>query len=414
MNMPSPLRLPGAVVLIFFIALSVPGTVLAATVLTPGIQVRAEYDDNVLFSRENQLDDLIARFNPSLGISYRTEKLSSDTLMSIDVQRYIEESQLSREDIFFDTGLDYRATERFSTNANFSYRLDSTLESELDETGLVVGDLSDRQRISGGGGVVYYLTELQNLEFNFSLGSTDYDRETSVDYDSASVDVRWNRSLRNQRGVVTLQPYWSETKSDVSQVDTYGLLVGWARRLTEKWTLSAFLGGRYTTTEYSLARPVLVQDTRFLPAVVFRIDQEVTTEEESDWGGVADISLTWTNETWNMKASFNRDLSYSTQGDPIDRDRFGFSVGKNVSKRFAAHMDTALYFTQNEGRFSEQDSTSFRFSPHIVYRITEDHRFRAGYIYSYFKDDAVEDSGRNRNRVWVSLDFTFPRAFNGE
>jgi len=404
MKLPALRSLPAALILSSIVLFSAPAA-RARTTFTPGVQVKAEYDDNILFSRVDEMSDWIASLKPYLDLHYGTERLSTKTSVAVEAQRYIEESEFDRENIFFTSDLSYLATERVSLNADFAYTLDSILESELDETGLVVGNLEDRQRLTGGGGMTYYLSELQNLEFNFFLSATEYDSETRIDYDTAGVNARWNRSFKDQRSMITVQPYWNKTSSDVSEVQTYGLLFGWSKELTEKWTFTAFVGPRYTTTDYSLRQAELV----IVPPGLLAVDIVTVNETESNWGGVADININYKGETWRFTGSFNRDISYSSLGDPIDRDRFNARITKIFSRRVSAHLAGDVYFSENEGEFSSEDSESFSISPTLSYKLTENHVLTAGYRYNHYDDKTTDTDAAEKNRVWVAVKFNFPR-----
>lgn len=402
-----PLLRAGLLSLLFFL---VPAWGQAETVVTPTVTLRTEYDDNIRFSLDDPMSDLVSSIKAGLAASYRTERFQSNATMSLRTLKHLQETDLDREEAHLGTSLSHALTERLSANGNASYTLDSALESELEETGLIV-EVEDRHRISAGGGLNYRITELQDLACSFSLGRTAYDSERRVDYDTSNITLTWHRAFRNQRDGLTVQSYWNAQTSDASEVNTYGLLIGWTRQMTENWSLNAFLGARRTQTEYSYLQQEAVFDPTLLPAFPFRIEEETVTEEEASWGGVADVSVDWRGETWAFSASYNRDLSYSSLGEPIERDRLGLSVNKRFDARWSARCGGTMTLSQYERQSTDESYRKLSLSPSLSYRLTEDHRLSAGFDYDHYENELIEDSGRDRKRIWISLDCRFPQVW---
>lgn len=389
---------------------ALPGTVRAETTVNPMVVVKTEYDDNIQFTRDNQMDDLVTSLSPSVLLTHRTERLQSDTSALVRGLKYLEESDLDRVEALFETDLGYRYTERVSLQGNASYRLDSALETELQETGIVT-EQSDRSRLSAGGGITFRLTELQEVGGSFSLGRTRYESDRFLDYDTVHLALNWTRTLQNQRDTLVLQPYWSHNSSDVSEVDSYGLMAGWNRALTESWTLSLFLGVRRTETEYQGTRPQLVFNPNLPRGGRFVVDTRTETLEESDWGAVAEAKVRWQGRTWAFGATYDRDLSYTARGETVERDRLVLSVRKRLNPRLSAHGRAWAVLSQYEGIDADEDFHHFNLSPSLSYRLTEDYVLTAGYSYGYYENRHLEDTGRDRNRVWVSLECSFPNLF---
>jgi hypothetical protein len=396
--------------LVVLLLVLIPSWGQAETIVTPSVNLRTTYDDNIRFSVDKPLSDLISSLEGGLDASYRTERFQSKSTMSVRALKYLQESDLDREEAHIGTSLSHAWTERLSANGNASYMLDSALDTELEETGLIV-EQDNRQRISAGGGLSYRITELQELACSFSLGRTAYDSEQRVDYNTSNITLTWYRASKNQRDGLTVQSYWNAQSSDVSEVETYGLMFGWTRQLTENWSLNAFLGARRTQTEYSHLQQEVVFDPTLLPAVSYRIEEETVTEEEASWGGVADVSVDWIGETWSFRSSYNRDLSYSSLGEPIERDQLGIVVNKKFNVRWSARCGGTMTLSQYERQTKDESYRKLSLSPSLSYRLTKDHRLSAGFYYDYYENELSEDSGRDRKRIWISLDCSFPQVW---
>ncbi len=386
-----------------------PATATAGTVLTPVVSVRAEYDDNIRFAVQDPVGDVVSSLRAGLDATHTTERLETNAGISLRALRYAEDSDLDREEGRVEAGLSYAFTERWSAGGSASYSLDSALESELQETGLVT-EQSERGRLSAGGRLNYRLTELQDLGLSVSVRSTEYDSDRFVNYDTSRVTLTWYRAFQNQRDGLTVQPYWSGQSSNTSDAATWGLMVGWTRMWTERWRLNAFLGVRKTTTKTSFLRQGWVFDPALLPELPFRLEEETVTEEASSWGGLADLSVEWTGETWSATASYNRDLSYDSLGEPIEQDRLSLSVTARWDERLSASCTGSVSLTRRETQIDDVGSRSFSLAPAVSYRLTEDHWLNAGVAYDAYEDEKVAESRRDRKRIWISLEWRFPRS----
>jgi hypothetical protein len=183
-----------------------------------------------------------------------------------------------------------------------------------------------------------------------------------------------------------------DTDSKITEAKNYALTVGWAHAFTETVRLSAFLGPRYTKIKY------------------FFLNR---TEKDSEWGGVADISLRQDGETLFWSAGYNQELIYNSTGDPIDRKRLYGETGLMITSRFSINFAGNLYFVKSSGEFTrDEDRRYFNLKPSLKYNITENHSLVCAYDYSHDYDKNIRgDDTKDRHRVWVSLNFNFPQKW---
>ena len=396
--------------LLLLLTILVPGTGSAETTLTPNVTARTEFNDNILFAVENPKADLVSSLGAGLDWKYRTERFQSNTGLHLKALKYLEASDRDREEVHLDSSMSHTATERLSILGSVSYRQDSSLETELQETGMVTVS-KNRVRTSLGCGFSWNLSELQVLKTYLSLGSTRYESDTQVDYDTTSLSITWNRTLTSMPGAITVQPYWNRQASEVSEVETLGLLVGWTHMLTENWSLNAHVGARKTDSQYSYRGYEMVFVPRLLPAYPYRIEEVTYTDEESSWGGLADVSLNWTGEVWSFGSSYNRDLSYSSQGEPIERDKLNLTVKKSLDERLTVRCGGAVTLSRYEREDEDESYRQLSLSPAVIYLLTKDHRLSAGMNFDYYEADQTEASKRDRRRIWISLDCRFPQVW---
>jgi hypothetical protein len=354
--------------------------------LVPSLDIRGEYDDNVLFERTKEIDDYLATISPALTLDYATELLNLESNMGVDFLRYADEKDLNTQNQRFALNGGYRFTERWALSGNFSYIKDTTLESELEETGLV-NVRQDRHRYNAGGGLSYQVSELSDMNINYIHTKTDYDFVGNVDYDYDAITLSHNRHLKSERDIITIQPSYSNWDYEVSEMDNYGLSFGWSHSFSETLRLRAFLGARYTEVHFGDER-----------------------QDYENWGGTADISLRKTGEISSTLLGYRHYFRTSASGEAIEVDRIYCNLRRGVIGRLGIRFSGNLYSTRSEDIFGGKNTRYFNVIPSLDYQITEDHTLQLAYVYSREEDKTLTaDPERERNRVWIALNFRFPR-----
>ena len=384
-------------VCLFPIFLLFPFLALAADVtLTPSLELKGEYDDNVSFLPRDEKADFLATLSPSLILDYDTELLNLDSKVAVSFLRYAEEKYLDTQNEYYELSGTYTAFERFQVRGEYSYVEDTTLESELEETGLI-GVRSERERSKASGGVSYRMTELSDIGFDYTHSETDYDWPENVDYEYDGVTLSNNWRLRNNRDVLTIQSSYGLTDSSISKVDNYSLSAGWAHQFTESMDLKVFLGPRYTRIEYN-------------PFEVNLPPEEPLTD--TTWGVVADISLQQYGEKYTVTAGYNRDLGRSFSGETIETDKLYCSVARRIRRRTLIRFSGRLYFTKAEEETPTQDVRHFDIGSAIEHEITETLVLQFAYRYAYHNVKGLSfDDTYARNRIWVALILKFPEKY---
>jgi hypothetical protein len=106
---------------------------------------------------------------------------------------------------------------------------------------------------------------------------------------------------------------------------------------------------------------------------------------------------------------YGRDLSYSSDGDPRNRDHVYAGTTARLSERLTAALRGDFYRTQSEDSKGEGDTSVYRVTPTLHYRLTRRQGLTLGYSYAQSKDeDRSDDQTAYRNRIWVMWKGTFP------
>jgi len=385
---------------------AIPHTAMAQDItLLPSIEVAGEYDDNVYYTRKFTESDCFGRISPEFKLDYTTELIDLETRVAFDILRYLDETDLDRENQYYEIEGKYQFMEKLSVSGHGSYIKDTTLESEIEESGLADNPRQDRRRYIGGMGFLYKLSEVWDAGFNYNYTNTHYEWERNVDYDVNSISFSFNHNLDNQLDIFTIQPYYTNMDSEASEVNNYGLSFGWLHPFSETLNLTATLGARYTKSDYSYVYNV------FDPVTGIPIPTPVD-EEESNWAGVASIDLEKTGEIYSAAIGYNQDLGYSSYGEPLQRYKIFLNADRKITKRFRVKFTGNLYFTKSEGDVNDRDDRYYNLTPSLNYKITENYSLRLAYSFSeYYQKELENNRDKDRNRVWLALRFKFPKKW---
>ncbi len=372
--------------LIFTLAVVAARTVEAAdSLVTPSLKGFVQHNDNIEFSRVDPLDDTIYTIVPGLKLDYDsiTTRFLADMKMEID--RYQNEDAFDSEFYNVVVEADHNLTQRLGLNGEFEFTKDTTLESELAETGRIQFR-EDRYRYDAGAGVDYRLTELINITLNYKYNNIDYKSDTKVDYNRHQAWFSVGKLLKTQIDRIYITPRYSLRDSDESRVNSYNLNFGWQHGLSETFKLRLEVGGRYTENE-----------------------DKATNETEYTWGGVVNFRFLKRTERSELDLSYTRNLATTAEGQEVDVDRVRLYFDWALTERFRAGVEGRFYYTKDEKEDDNVYTRYFEVQPSLRYMMTENSSLLLNYTYSLEYDEEEAPNERaERNRVWVGVAFNFP------
>ena len=354
----------------------------------PSLSLRGEYNDNVDFSRIDEQDDYIGTISPGLSLGYATDRFSLGAHARVDFIRYNDYKDKDNERQNYGLNASYRVFERLTINAGGSYTKDTTFDSELEETG-VVTRWSTRERYGGNGGFSFQITELSTVSANYSFSKTDYYLDDYTDSETHSASLTYNHSFNDRRDGFYIRPYWSKTDSDKDTINNYGMSLGLNHQFTETFSTNIHAGPRYMETEDNAGK------------------------KDNEWGWTAGASLDKTWETTSASLGYSRDHYYTAEGENVEVDRFFLAVHKMMTQKLGARLSGSLYFTKSIGSSArDRDVRYYTVSPSLFYNITQNHSLELGYSYANeFDDELTNNRERDRNMVWLALNFNFPQKW---
>jgi len=374
--------------LIVLLTISPFATFAADVTLTPSLGLRGEYNDNIDFSRVNKQDDYIGTVSPALSLDVATPRFTFGATAGVDVIRYNENTENDYERQNYGLTMGYQLFERMSVNVRGSYIADTTLDTELQETG-VVERRSERDFYSAGGGVSFTLTEVSDLALDYTFAKTEYDLAGFEESDSHSASLAYSHAFNNRRDVVTFRPYYRNTDSDEENLDTYGLTIGLAHTFSETLQGDISAGPRYTETEY------------------------ISGRTDDDWGWTAEVNLTKTWQTASAQIGYSRDLSYTAEGETVEVDRVTLTVSKMLTSKLSSQLAGSLYFTKStDSETEDTDTRYYTVTPSLNYNFTDQVALNLAYSYANEYDKTLSNNREvDRNTVWLTLNFNFPQKW---
>ena len=135
--------------------------------LVVSLGLAEEYNDNVFFDRNNEIDDFITTVTPGIELRRRYERTSASLKGMFDIVEYSDNSDLDNIDQRYDANLSQKLTERLSLSGKASYKRDSRADRDIEETGLTYGtDVRKRQQYDAGVGFILSI-KLIEISNNF-------------------------------------------------------------------------------------------------------------------------------------------------------------------------------------------------------------------------------------------------------
>jgi hypothetical protein len=370
-----------------------PPAVAADVLLVPTLAVSGELNDNVSFQRIEPKTDVFTTLSPALRYQTATERASLKATAAADVVRYARESELDDERSRAEARLEHHASQRLTWGLGARFRKDSSLESELEQTGLRT-TLADRYRYGPDADVSWELDPRSAVGTRYSFSRTLYDSRSQIDYDVHSASASFTRRLDDRLSTLEVRPEVVRVLSAVSRASEYALTVGWAPRFTDTLGGRAFAGGRYTATDFAAgpSRP--------------------GGDRQANRGLLFDLGVDRRGETSSAAAGYRRDLSYSSTGEPIAVDNLSLTLQRDLSVRSRAGLTAGYSRTRSIHESGDQDATYASVTSTVSYRWTEDYALSAAYSHERSVDNrASGDRLATRNHVWVTATFNFPQRW---
>ena len=420
------MRLPMNLNLALVIVLAMPMLAQAAEwSAEPKISLRTGFNDNIRMTDAAHDSVWETALSPSVkfGVAQENRGLSGDAGFAI--RRFAggsgrESSDvLDREDYHFNTDA-WHNTLRDSFKANLDYTRDSSLDSELDQTGNVTEDRATRERFTLGPSWARTLNELTRLDLSYQFTNVDYTDDPGIanlvgyDYHVASASLVRQLTPRIQG---TLSAGYSSFLPDTDfDSDTLSLQAGLTTNFSESLVASFLVGQRQSTSDSFVGTGFCIGAD---PGATFpsctggiAIPTGSANTEVETTSAVFSASLTKTLETGSLSASLSRSSSPSSDGELLDATRLILAGDYKHTDTLSSSLK--IEYTENEtivsrvGFVPSQDTEEFfRVTPRVSWRWRREWTFAGEYQYA--RNDDVNRPKATRNAVYVTVSYRPPK-----
>lgn len=404
------------------LAFAVTGTLLilagsargAEWFLIPKISTRAGYVDNLTLNTrpQNGVEEL--GLIPEATFGRKTETTGITGHARFDARRYWGQSGLNTNDRLLNLHM-YDNGQRMGWTLDGNITKDTTLQSELSDTGLVL-QRTPRLSRSISPGWNYMLSQRTQLNLGYQYQDVRYPDQSTLTYqdyriNSGTATISHQYSQRLQLFATGSVTYYRTTKNQLPArgefTARYDILqAGASYAFSQTLNASLSAGIRRSTTTVTRQNPVIV-DTPFGPIFLgYAPPVDVT---QSSNGSVLGASLQKQFQTGTLAASLSRNIQPTGYGGLIETDRLELTGHRNLSARFSESLDLALYRTNAVTTTATNlDRTFVRVEPAFTWRMTQWWNLRGSYRYARQRYDNSSQTA-TQNAVYLTVSYTWPK-----
>ena len=366
--------------------------------LIPSLAVRGEYNDNIFYTADDEVDDHITTISAGLELIERTERFDLDLSATVSPFYYADYSDFNEVDQNYRGAVGYQISPLIGVNADALYDVSNRRDRDIETTGVVLTN-DERKRQKYGLGFDYTLTEKAAMALSFGYlqdkwDDANFDRQDFEDY-SARLNFTYNLSKWWDSTTGRLNFGVRRYKYELSGIETsdtykYTGAIGAQHWFSETVNLIVDLGANYT-------------DSDFLNSGVI--------ENNTDSGGVGQAILEIRGEITRGSIRIAHQItSASGRGTTVNRSDVVLNLRRRFAERSAISIAAGFYNNKSDrGDFSLQeiDENTFFVRPNIRWEFFEDFTLEAGYNFVY-EDDLVNNEDRRRSRVYLKVAYGLP------
>ncbi len=375
--------------------------------LTPSLAIKEAYNDNVEFNANHQIADWITTVSPGLSWMQRSGRTDLRLNGFLDLLGYADHDEFNSQGYRADGALRHGLTDRLEVSADGRVISDQEIGDLDPDTGMLTGD-ADRTRWNTSVGATYRLSEISSGAIRYTHGGEDYDSGRYSDYVRNDVSATYTRDISRiwEATVAQVNAGWARYDYQTSQTETGYLSAGATKALSETFSLTAVLGGRYSRIEYL--------DLRLVPitfgGLVLGYIPETYEDHDDPWSYIGQLILDHRRETGSERFRVVRDIqAASGRYGTTENTRFSLDLNQRFTDTLTGILAAAYYFNTAESRgiYRRIDEQTLELYPHLRYMWEKDWTFEAGYRYTQEDDDAA-DKRTTRNQALFLVTYRLP------
>ena len=429
-NKPSGTGIPFRVVVL---ALMLPAAASAAEwALDPMVSGQVRFDDNLRMRVTDKLATTEVAIRPELAFFRATEVSEIRGEAALNFRRFDKDDEVNKlnTDDYFLKATSFYRTERQRWGLDLNFTKDTTLDSELEETGVVFSRVPRLIRALTPNWT-YSLNERNNINLYYSYRQVRYDtgpvENYFFDYDNQVLSLGHRFSWTERTGFNTTLSVSRYHRDDDSYVSENGQFqIGVSHMFSERWSGQFTAGGRRTRNTVKAGVPICLG--YIMPGFFFgkpgsvcvdrdtllEIPFEITTKKDSTLssGGVFSVGVQHRDETSSVAVNVSRNIVPSARYGLILTDRAGLDYEHSFSETLSASASLSWYSsndTASDGDFLDREY--IQFVPQLRWRLDRDWSLVGAYRYREQRY-ARRDTARG-NAAWLTLRYGWPKIVVG-
>ncbi len=399
------IRFHSKLLVLLFAVTHHPLTHAAEWKIDPRVELRAGYNDNIRLNVDDELSSPEIILNPATLFSYETPTSGVSGDLEFRVRRYTDESDLNDE--IGRLGIaSFRQLERSRLGFNADVIKDTTLDSQLEETG-VVFDRVDRWRAGLNPTWEYSLGERTSMELGYTYTTVNYDNNSDsnfADYTSHSGQFGLSRVL-SERATGRISASYQFTDNDANIESTYSALQGGADyRFSETLTGSLFAGIRRSEVKATSNTfiPVLDENNN----IIFVPVSDGT--QDDDLGYIFSATLQKDFLRGNTSFTARRDISNNVSGIPLQVTRVGWNSLYRFTEILSGELNLGYFETETANGVGNRDRNYILVQPTFNWAFRQFWTLSGSYRYRKQTFDASNDDAV-QNAAYLTLRYDWPR-----
>ncbi len=378
----------------------------------PYVTVEERYDSNVLFRATDKLDDYITSLRPRVEARYLTERFTSSLDLGADGQKFIKHSEFDTVWQDYKAALSYAITPVLRIQGSGYFRADTTLQTELQEQGLLTAR-KDRRRYGGEASLTYSATERFSVGAGWTRGYTEYTDQSSdllgymADVVNTNAQYEYSPRLSFIVNLSLTRTSYDDQKTSLYEttgrvISNYTLVPSLQFKLSEASYFAAGAGYRITRSEYTV--------NPYPPYEQLIRAGDVTQDSE---GFIFQVQYHRNWERGGIDALVSRDQYSSLEGNSVERNRFSLSGNYRYTERWSSSASASYWMNDTDQNASNgEDQDYFVVGSSLRYLVAQDVYLAGSGEYSRYFEDQGQDP--DRFRVFLSLNMEWPRTFSGK
>ena len=394
----------------------------------PRISARSGYNDNVRLTTAEHDSVWEADVTPAVKFGVSTENQGLFGNADVSIRRFYggsganSSSLLDREDYHFKVN-SYQRTERNNFGADIDITQDSTLDTELTQTGQVIENRATRLSTVLNPSWTRLIDEKTRLQLEYRFNRVEYSDEVGqnnlVNYNYNTVSASLIRSF-TERTQGTLSTSASRYKPETGlNSDTYALQAGLTRQHSETLSTSWLAGWRETKSDTLIPTGFCVgaDPGAGFPKCTggFPVQTGTDTDETNNTGATYAASITKTLERGSLGASLTRIATPSGEGELLDTTRLALTGEHRFTELLRSNLTVEYYNRDTIVNASGTGSTDtntrnfFRIRPSITWQWQREWLLAGEYQYSESEDTNGDTA--TQNSVYLTLTYRPTKIF---